>query len=995
MRSRLSSAWVCAAALVAVALFSAVWVGSAWAEPATATAGLAPHVPITYDTDVCAMCHRTHSAPGDATWRDSLNQTRTALVAGSPGSGDAGLCYTCHGVETLGSGTDIQSSFDATSGHSLEPIPSAFGVSPKNCSTCHDSHGAARVSTGVPYPALLRARTASGALVYSGDVVCTGCHGVRAASSFPGQSVWAASPHSRIATPASGTRIVCSACHDPHGSPIAPSIRTALATPSAPGTYAVAANDRRLCFGCHSATLGVWNGSAAYPGSSHASSTATVTISGEWVTGTVVPFRAVGECQVCHASMGKGDASGTIIPTLLNAKGRVLCDTCHRTGGPAASNLASLAYSPTTPGNEIVAAWGAVTSDRYGRAQVFAREATSTTTPVGPRDLYPVTKVGDMAAGDIDGNGVAEAVVSDLSAARVAILTQSDLRSVVATLVTLPGAAPADKLSVGDVFIDGSGLPELVSVTSTGTVRVSRYVAGSLVSVDSVVVTGTPLAVASGNVTGTAGADVVVTTVANTMFIITDSGGTLVSYGPYATRTNPVSVSVGNADSDTSTAEIAVGNAGEVNNIVSLYRGTGVRYDDGGGPLPAGASVTAVLMADILPGVTPGGTSGAEIAVAYANAGNRTGLLIVPQPLSTSTTQLYPAADRSNARALGFGDTDGDGDRDLVVALSGAFTRDASATPPSIAIYTPVSPGGATLTLQHTAWGAGAEMVSSRAAIAVADMGAVVPSRHPAGVVAGAHAPTETPPYTRHVECVDCHNVHEAKSDSADTTLMAGEELGAWGISRAALSSATPVRARATAEYEVCYACHSSADPSANRNVASEVVTSGMSYHPIEGRSPNTSATGSTLTTAVVAGDRIRCTSCHGNAGTGVAGPHRSPAWPLLYKRFSGTVAVDSQMVCYGCHASGVYLTGANDGVGGTRSGFYNTAAGVGKPEQRKLHSYHATAGVACAACHLSHGAPTRRAMLRGDAFTWTELAGGGQCDVACHTPSTTHSYTR
>lgn len=970
------------------------------AQPATST--VAPHVATSQDTDVCAMCHRAHTAASTVDWSapDQRETRHSALLVGTT-SEDSELCFSCHGVESLGSGTDIQSSIEASSGHRIDETSAPYGPVPTACGTCHDTHGAARIASGIPYPALVRSTDASGTLFYSGDRVCTACHLARPANRFPGLAVWTQSPHSRIPTATGGTGIVCSACHDPHGSSIAPAIVSRIETPAASSPATVTANDRTLCNGCHGSPIGLWPGSAAYVGSSHASSTATVTVTGEWVKSPTT--RTVGECQNCHAPMGRSDASGTVLPDLLDAAGRSLCDRCHRAAGPSASDIATLAYSPTTPGLEIISAYAPVTSQAYGRLHVYSRESTVAGVPIGPREVFPVSSVGALAVGDVDGDGLKEALVSDLASARVALVEYDPLRVAKTTLLSLPNGRVAKYLAIGDVVIDGTGLPEVVAVSATGTVEVSRLSSGSLQSVATTQVAATPSALSSGDVTGTADAEVVLATnVPDGLLVMSVSSGSITTYGPYATRANPVGLSVADIDAEGLKNEIAVVSAGGgPDDAVTLVQGDGTQYAYD--PIAQG-SPTAVLAADILPGYTAAGTSGAEIAVAYGSAIAQSGVRVTEQPVNggLGLSSSYSTGLKSNASALAFGDADGDGDQDLAVGIAGSFTKQTDAVSPGIQVFSPDAAGLGLVSAFSKLEAGGSELATNRAAIALADLGAVGPSRHPVGAAPSSHVSTETTPAARHVECADCHNTHRARNDSADTTALPGELIGAWGV-RPENVNATTVsltgRQTVVADYEVCFGCHSSWDPSASRWISSEVNTRAASFHPIEGPARETSATGSTLTTATAVGATIRCTSCHGSSASGPQGPHRSPTPPLLVKRFPGSTVSNPDMLCYTCHNSDVYLSGASDGVSGTRSGFYDTAAGP--PDKKKMHSYHTSRGVACAACHRSHGANAVKHLLRGDLangdpFSYTWSSTGGQCTVGCHNqPSTAYAYTR
>lgn len=341
--------------------------GVAAAEPASPAAGLPPHVATETDTDTCAMCHRGHTSASSATWRTLVDSQTVgnALLTGT-GTSDVGMCYACHGVDALGSGVDVQTPFEETSHHALEPETSPYGPSPKQCSSCHDTHGVARVATGTPYPSLLRSFDPQGNPSYQGNAYCATCHLDRPMDTWDGLAIWNQTAHAQLPAP-SDTLIVCLDCHEAHGSSVPPLLRTELTPPSAPSTSSVAANDRAFCEDCHPVSSATWDGPALYATSSHGSTTATVDVAGEWPSAGAT--RLAGECQSCHAPMGRNDGSGQAVPKLANALGRSLCDSCHRSTGPASTDMAALAYPPSSaPEPELIAGFGASAGlSAYGR----------------------------------------------------------------------------------------------------------------------------------------------------------------------------------------------------------------------------------------------------------------------------------------------------------------------------------------------------------------------------------------------------------------------------------------------------------------------------------------------------------------------------------------------------------------------------------------------------------------------------------------------------
>ncbi|MDH4140162.1 MAG: hypothetical protein OEV43_06275, partial [Coriobacteriia bacterium] len=225
----------------------------------TALAEDAPHVITDVETDACAICHRAHVSPAEAGWEDprSLETTGSALLSADYSlDGDIGLCYVCHGIGALGSGSDIESAFLGVSVHLMTPEVSAYGPPEKQCSACHDAHGSERDGDGNPYAALLRSDSTtspeSGLVFYGGDDYCGSCHLARAQSIWDGIDVWKQTAHSaEITAPATGTQVVCSACHAAHGSETTPLIAAELLPPAAPATTTVTGNDRAFCDVCH------------------------------------------------------------------------------------------------------------------------------------------------------------------------------------------------------------------------------------------------------------------------------------------------------------------------------------------------------------------------------------------------------------------------------------------------------------------------------------------------------------------------------------------------------------------------------------------------------------------------------------------------------------------------------------------------------------------------------------------------------------------------
>jgi predicted CXXCH cytochrome family protein len=417
-------------------------------------ADLAPHVAESQDSDVCAMCHRAHTAAGSTQWSPfgRPDETHSALIAQpTTSTGDVDFCYTCHGVDAIGANSDVQSTFLQPSIHSLDPSTSPYGPSPKQCSDCHDSHGSAKTTAGTPYPALLRSYSPTTGVSYTGEAYCASCHSEKRGI-WDGLSVYQQTRHySEMTTPASGPAIRCLTCHEGHGSSVAPLLRTVLTSPAVDATVQVTANDRTLCFDCHPGPDATYPGGAVYQTSAHALSSKIVSAGGEYASAEAT--RSVGDCQVCHAAMGAADSAGNAIPKLAVAEGPALCLTCHTVGGIASTDIAGLSYPATAAaGAELVASWAPPTSTaEFSRLAVYTQDATGTAPfrLIGPREYHVPSGTPDrIASGDIDGDTRGELVVAEPGAAQLDIFRSDPLRGLVTTwqpAIAAPGGPRRDR----------------------------------------------------------------------------------------------------------------------------------------------------------------------------------------------------------------------------------------------------------------------------------------------------------------------------------------------------------------------------------------------------------------------------------------------------------------------------------------------------------------------------------------------------------------------
>jgi len=86
--------------LIAAALVALV------AAPAMAFANLGPHGSYATDTDMCAQCHRAHTAPSSVTWTDLQGDQRNALLL-ADSTETYQFCLACHDTASQGADTNV------------------------------------------------------------------------------------------------------------------------------------------------------------------------------------------------------------------------------------------------------------------------------------------------------------------------------------------------------------------------------------------------------------------------------------------------------------------------------------------------------------------------------------------------------------------------------------------------------------------------------------------------------------------------------------------------------------------------------------------------------------------------------------------------------------------------------------------------------------------------------------------------------------------------
>jgi predicted CXXCH cytochrome family protein len=305
-----------------------------------------------------------------------------------------------------------------------------------------------------------------------------------------------------------------------------------------------------------------------------------------------------------------------------------------------------------------------------------------------------------------------------------------------------------------------------------------------------------------------------------------------------------------------------------------------------------------------------------------------------------------------------------------------------------------------------------------------------MPYRHPIELTTGVHDENENLPATQtHVECVDCHNPHQANRTNVPLSFppaVNGPLQGVRGVSKDTLAVVV-----AAAEYEICFRCHSGGSAGLFTGITgtptdrmivqpnqikrfSQLQTS--SFHPVTDQRRGSGA--SLLAQYQQSMLMIYCSDCHNSdqsarAGrVGPNGPHGSQYEHILMDRYDMPQTplitapvfdfVARYALCFRCHTDTYVM--------GTSSGFVFNGASE--------HSAHVQdRGIPCFACHDAHGVPLSgptppfgthlinfaRAYAAGPAVpnpSYTPLAnfGSGSCTVNCHTTGTngvnTHTYS-
>jgi len=293
--------------------------------------------------------------------------------------------------------------------------------------------------------------------------------------------------------------------------------------------------------------------------------------------------------------------------------------------------------------------------------------------------------------------------------------------------------------------------------------------------------------------------------------------------------------------------------------------------------------------------------------------------------------------------------------------------------------------------------------------------------RHPIGRSSGSHLANETYPAKQaHVECVDCHNPHDTGGHAPTVAGLKKSLRNVKGVSQDSMGTVI-----ATAEYEICYKCHSGSRASyfvgldkPNRVIAEldemkRFSPSNPSFHPV---AANRKTAGSSLYPQFRQNMvRIDCSDCHNNddskkaGGVGPNGPHASRFEHILIARYEmplkGMAGRTQQCssyrsdyaLCFICHMDYYVMVSGSSFVFGSVN----------------EHSRHVVDRcIPCFACHDPHGTPAQDGATasnnahlinfdKGYAASLslpaprylTTAPASGSCTVACHSGSGTHTY--
>ncbi|MBI5594870.1 MAG: cytochrome c3 family protein [Elusimicrobia bacterium] len=262
--------------------------------------------------------------------------------------------------------------------------------------------------------------------------------------------------------------------------------------------------------------------------------------------------------------------------------------------------------------------------------------------------------------------------------------------------------------------------------------------------------------------------------------------------------------------------------------------------------------------------------------------------------------------------------------------------------------------------------------------------------KHPTEAKTGVHKNPEADASnlgnaTRHGECWDCHNPHQAKAGThaAGSNAIGQVLLGQWGVEPSygttpftqpsSYARQTFTNTTSFKEYQLCFKCHSSyafgvTPPTGLTDQAVEFNKNNASYHNLGVAGALSKArTAPPKTTSYVSPwgyqSVMACADCHASdSDADPRGAHGSTNARILRGQWTSNTGRSGYVtghLCFKCHQANVY------GAGAAESNTDATAFS-GSSGSKNLHAVHASKSYACMDCHakVPHGLNRARLIV-------------------------------